>query len=288
VEEMTNPDVPEVVESEAVTDQVETEEGQVEAAETETDAETETEQVEDDSEEVEFEGKQYKLPKELKEALLRQADYTRKTQEVAEARKAFEAQQQEFVQHVQLQQQTLQDHAQLMTIDQQLEQFGALDWNAVIENDPVQALKLQQQFNTLQQMRGQVATRIQQVQQEQLARQHEDRAKRIQSSQEVLAREIKGWSPGNELDTALGEYAKSYGLMNPASVLMDVPRAGAILHKAYLYDQLMSKQAKKPAPEPVKPVTTVKAKSTAAQKDPDRMSPDEWLRWRNSQLKKRA
>jgi hypothetical protein len=45
----------------------------------------------DDGEEVEWEGNQYRLPKGIKDALLRQADYTRKTQEVAETRREAEA-----------------------------------------------------------------------------------------------------------------------------------------------------------------------------------------------------
>src|SRR5947199_238059 len=40
--------------------------------------------------EVEYGGKTYTLPAELKDALLRQADYTRKTQEVAQGRKALD------------------------------------------------------------------------------------------------------------------------------------------------------------------------------------------------------
>ena len=236
---------------------------------------------EDESEEVDYEGKKYLLPKELKEALLRQSDYTRKTQEVAEARKSFEAQQQQFQQHLQLQQQTLQDHAHLMTIEQQLEQFNALDWNAVIENDPVQAMKLQQQFNTLQNMRGQVATRIQQVQQEQLVRQQAELAKQIQSGQEVLAREIKGWSP--ELAKSLSAYGTNIGFSENDMASVIDPRQVKVLHKAYLYDQLIAKQAKKPASEPVKPATTVRANSAPA-KDPEKMTTEEWVRWRNKQV----
>jgi len=45
---------------------------------------------------VEYEGKTYQLPPELKSALLRQQDYTRKTQEVATIRKQVEADQQQY------------------------------------------------------------------------------------------------------------------------------------------------------------------------------------------------
>ena len=51
-------------------------------------------EVEEEAEEVDFEGKKYLVAKELKDALLRQSDYTRKTQEVAETRKQIEAERQ--------------------------------------------------------------------------------------------------------------------------------------------------------------------------------------------------
>lgn len=40
---------------------------------------------------IEYDGKTYKLPPELKDALLRQSDYTRKTMDIAEQRRAIEA-----------------------------------------------------------------------------------------------------------------------------------------------------------------------------------------------------
>ena len=48
----------------------------------------------DDSEEVEYEGSLYRVPKELKEAVIRHADYTRKTQEVAQLRNMAAAERQ--------------------------------------------------------------------------------------------------------------------------------------------------------------------------------------------------
>src|SRR5215204_3179929 len=55
-----------------------------------TEAETEAEELE----EIERNGKKYKIPTALKSELLMQQDYTRKTQEVAEQRRAIEAEQQ--------------------------------------------------------------------------------------------------------------------------------------------------------------------------------------------------
>lgn len=44
------------------------------------DESTDAEQPDSDVEDVDYEGKKYAVPKEIKDALLRQADYTRKTQ----------------------------------------------------------------------------------------------------------------------------------------------------------------------------------------------------------------
>src|ERR1044072_211867 len=71
----------------------------VEATETETELELEPEAVgddqaegsEDELEDWEEEGKTYKVPKPLKSHLLRNRDYTSKTQELAATRKEVEA-----------------------------------------------------------------------------------------------------------------------------------------------------------------------------------------------------
>ena len=286
MDEMTSPET-EVMESEVVdteaTDAVESEEVETDGVESES---AESEQEDPDSEDVEFEGKKYKLPKTLKEALLRQADYTKKTQEVAETRRALESQAQEFQQRVQIQQQTLQDHAHLMTIDQQLQQLEQLDWNRVIDEDPVQAMKLQQQYNSLRGMREQVTTRINHFAQQQFAQQQQSTAKLIESGSQQLAKEIAGWSP--ELAKSLKSYGVEKGGFSAEemSSVLD-PRQVKVLHKAYLYDQLMSKQQAKPKAEPAKPVTTIKAQKAQAAKDPDKMSTAEWVKWREAQIRKK-
>ena len=61
-----------------------------------TDEPTDSQPVESDDEEIEHDGAKYKVPKPPKEAFLRQADYTTKTQTLAEERRSFEAAQQQF------------------------------------------------------------------------------------------------------------------------------------------------------------------------------------------------
>ena len=250
-----------------------------------------SEQPEDEAEDVEFEGKQYKLPKELKDALLRQSDYTRKTQEVAEQRRLIETQAQEVQRTVQLQQATIQEQAHLMAIDQQLAQFQALDWDNLISTDPQQAMRLQHQLQSLQGMRGQVTARINQVAQEQSETQRQSAAKRLESSSKAIASEIKGWSEESARDTA--EYIKQHerlGITESDFARLNSGEYGPVpiiwAHKARLYDQLMAKAQTKPKTPAQEPVPTVKAKAPAG-KDPERMSTEEWMRHREQQTRKR-
>ena len=79
----------EALEPEAANDEIEAEELlDTEDGEGNPDEESEPE---DDTEEVDYEGKKYRVPKDIKDALLRQSDYTRKTQELAEHRNQVSA-----------------------------------------------------------------------------------------------------------------------------------------------------------------------------------------------------
>lgn len=103
----------------------------------------------DDSEEVEFEGKAYKVPKELKPALLRQADYTTKTQEVATLRKQAE----DRIQFSEAQQQLFSalrtEALEFETLKARKAEYDKLDWQALYSADPGQAFNLRQQADGL-------------------------------------------------------------------------------------------------------------------------------------------
>ena len=239
-------------------------------------------------EDVEYEGKNYKVPKELKEALLRQADYTRKTQEVAESRKAVEAQHEEFQRHVEVQRQNFAEYTEAYVLDNQLKEYAKIDWQALIDADPQQAMKLDRQMRETQQRLGEIGQSITQKQQQQALQEQQETAKRMQEGRAVLEREIKGWQPGNELDIALDTYAKAHGVKNPGPAIVGNPKLGVLLHKSYQFDQLMQKRAEKSKPEPQdKPVTRVTASKGTATKDPSRMSDAEFAALRKRQIAQR-
>lgn len=241
----------------------------------------------DDTEEVEYEGQKYAIPKALKPALMMNADYTRKTQEVAEQRRALEAQQQQLAQQAQSQQEYLQDAAKVVALDDQIKQFEQVDWNALNQQDPVKAQQLWMTYSQLKDSRADVLGQLQQKEQQRALDSQQRLAKQIEESNAVLARDIKGWSPelaGKLRDFAvekLGFSAQELGQVTDARIVK-------LLHRAYVGDQLVAKQmgaATQTAVPQVKPVPTVGSNAPAG-KDPGRMSTDEWMKHRNEQLRK--
>lgn len=255
------------------------------AAEPELDENGEATAEADDVEEVEYEGKRYRVPKELKEALLRHADYTRKTQEVAETRKSIEAERQKIAQQAQLHEATLQHRAEVLSIDQQIAQYNGVNWNELSDSDPALAQKLYFQYQGLQTKRNEALQQMTLAQQQVLQSQQQEAAKRLQEGREALAREITGWAE-KEDDVVRYAMANGYSLDDVKIAVAD-KRMAKTIWKAFMFDQMQKSAQAKPKAAPAQPVTTVKAKSAPAAKDPDKMSPDEWLKWRNNQLRRK-
>lgn len=251
------------------------------------------EQIEED-EEVEIGGKKIAMPKsiaaEVKAGTMRQADYTQKTQAVAEERRTVEAERERVRQEAAQQQQYIKEVAKVHALDDQLEQYKALDWMALSKDDPVGVQQLQIQYQMLQQQRNEAAQAVTQKQHEHALAEQQNLAKQVQEADAYFKREISGWS--EERSTRLQQFAIEQGLPAGKLALMAVqnPALAKVLHKAELFDQLEKKQAMKPrAPAaPPAPVTRVGAVRAAAAKDPDKMSPDEWLKWRNDQVRRKG
>jgi hypothetical protein len=252
----------------------------------------EVDEPEDDSEEIDHNGEKYKIPKALKDAFLMQKDYTQKTQEVAEAKKQMESQQAQFQQQVQFQQAHLQDFAQLTALEQQIAKYQNVNWQELIDQDPVEAMKLDRQYRSLTDAHQFTMNKLQQAQQHQALEAQQFTAKQIEQGRAALASELKDWSPevGKEVSTYLKSYER-LGLND--AVLKDInngvygPLPIIWARKAQLYDQLTQKAASKPtqAPPP-KPVTKVGAKAPVT-KDPSQMSDKEFAQWRARQIKSR-
>jgi len=275
-DESINLDAPEEEqENEEVEEEVNTEESE------EADADTDDEELEADEEEVEEDSNEQptslklkvngeELEKPLDEviALAQQGlDYTKKTQEVAEQRKALEeyaqtvkVQEEVFMQQVQLQQALIGDVAQLTAVDKQLAAFNDVNWQELSDNDFVEAQKLFFTYNQLQQQRGQLATELeakaQQIQQTQAAKMQE----KIAQGKEILAKEIPNWS--RETTQELMTFGKEYGFSDDELGTIIDPRHVKVLHDAMQWRKLQKNSVAKNKVSQAKPVVKPGAKDT--------------------------
>ncbi|MDE2439561.1 MAG: hypothetical protein KGP14_00950 [Betaproteobacteria bacterium] len=240
----------------------------------------------DDSEEVEHEGQKYRIPKALKGALMMNADYTRKTQEVAELRRAAEA---ERAQYSQANAQQVQAMAQVVAADQQLQQFAQVNWQELSNEDPVRAQQLWMQYSQLKDYRQQVAGQVQQMEQQRAFETQQETAKRIEEGNAVLKRDIPNWGP--EVAQQINTFAaKEFGFQPQELAQVTDPRVVKILHAAMVGAQLVKKQQEgtpssqqQPA---VKPVTKVGGNNAPARRDMNSMPVGDWMKARNEQLRK--
>jgi hypothetical protein len=242
-------------------------------------------QSDDDDEEVEHDGQKYKIPKALKPLVMMQADYTQKTQALAESRKAFEA---ETAQKQQSIQQNIRDVAKVVAIDERLQQFQQVNWQAISNEDPLQAQQLWFEFQNLKETKTQTLDQIRrndaQAQQARTAY----IAKASEEGNAILSKELPGW--GKEMATNIMTFAnKELGYSVEDLQTITDPRIVKTLHAAMIGHQVLNKQktgvAKKPV-TPAVPVKTVGKSGSPASKNPERMSTEEFMKYRNQQLRK--
>jgi len=221
--------------------------------------------TESDDDEIEAAGEKYRVPKklsahlrELEQAGLRQDDYTRKTQSVAEEKRAIESERQQLVAQKQFQQQHVQAVAKVMAIDEQLAKYQALDWNGLTDADPVQAMKLERQMRELQTQRTQIVGGIEQTSQQQAYAQQQATARQRQESVAQLQRDIKGFGTP-EVAKELFETGTKYGIKENEWANLDDPRLYKLIDIARKYDKLVSQKTTeaRPTVAEVKPITRV-------------------------------
>lgn len=242
---------------------------------------------EDDSEEIEIDGVRHTVPKALKGAFMMQADYTRKTQEVAELRKAVE-EERESIHKAGAEEATAR--ARIIALDDQIARFGRVDWDAWENDDPFEAQKGWRQFQQLQQIRGQAAGELVNLTRQRSLAEQQETAKRIEEGRQVLARDIKGWNDG--LASALLETGvKQYGFDRAEIEEFTDPRMVKVLHDAHQFHALQRKQKqaqRHEAAQSVQPAAKVGGGSSPPAGLDDRLSAEEWMRRRDKQVRKRA
>jgi len=283
----TNPVVAETAVSE--TPEVETNDA-AQTVETENPEDGEAEVAEqtapaEDLEEIEFEGEKVKVPKKIKEGLLRQADYTRKTQELAEQRKAFEASREtagtvhkDYVEAL----------ASVKAYDAQLARYENVDWATLEATDLASAQSHWRTFTQLKDARSAAEKTANEKQQSLDLESQRARATRAQEVQAELTKLIPDWTPGGDLDQKLAKFGTAQGLSHQdlADATLRNPAFVKLLNLARIGADLQAKDAntkKIAAAQAVKPAAEIGSRSATATKDPEKMSQAAYVKWRASQ-----
>ena len=248
------------VDEEVVEETEEAEEVEEEAPEEEGQAEEETEEEVDEEEETEIvaeedlkytikvDGEEFEVGiEELKNGYQRQADYTRKSQALAEQRKETEAIQSER-QRLEQERQMYANGLQMLQEQQtaKLKPFESVDWEALKAEDPYQYMIKKDEYRDAQERVTNIQQQQQLVQQEQNQQAQKARAHFVQQEYSKLVEALPEW---NDKDSTIKkdvqEYAKSVGFLPEEINQLADHRSVLIIKKAMEYDKLTKKVAPK-------------------------------------------
>jgi hypothetical protein len=276
-------EAPEVDETEALADDY--------ADEADSDGEGLEEEVE--YIDVEKDGKIYKVPKSVEDLLMFNKDYTQKTQSLAEQRKEFEAQRQAMQWEAETKQQLFNEEAQLLTVRQRLEQFQGVNWAALAQQDMQQHAVLQAEYTQLKDFRDHLSGHVEGRRSELNAKVEHERAISLERAVQHLnsPKPDIGWDGKFDADKRanLTKFGMELGFTNEELSNTSHPLMIQTLNLARIgYETLRKQNAtlKQAAPQ-AKPVPTVATgKTRTGPSNPDKLSTEEWLKWRESSLAK--
>jgi len=274
----TNPAEPEVEDLPVIDSE---EDGSTEATE-DGNPDGEPEEVVEETIEIERDGKTYKVPVALKDDLLRQDDYTRKTQALSEQRKELEAAKERVQQAGEAE---VNAKARAVAIEAAIKQYEGVDWNTLEQQDPAAAFSHWRKFNQLQTALGEANNEYQSAVQARTLETQQEAAKRIEQGLAELQRDIPDWGP-QKAEELLSFGEKQFGMTRAYMESVDDPNLIKVMNFAYL---AAKSQPKTTAPQaaPLKPAAKVKGDASPPRGLDDRMNAEEWVKARNRQLANR-
>lgn len=236
--------------------------------------------IEDDFEDMEWEGKAFKAPKGLKDGILRQSDYTKKTMELANERKEWAA-------HQAATQSFTKDVGKIYNMDEQIQQYEQVDWHAWHASNPQAAEQARFNLQVLRDQRDQLARSVQSRAQEQEAKAEQEYANRISQDLSSLSKPdpAVGWDGKftPEVKSKLENVARSLGYSDERLARADATDVKALhlmaLGKEYLKQQRAV--AKQPITE-AQPVPKVDRGRGNVSGDPANMDMERYAQWRKA------
>lgn len=235
----------------------------------------------DDLEDVEIDGKTYKVPKD---AALRQADYTRKTQEVADMRRQVEA----TLNAVRtVSEAEMKARAEIGKIDAQIADYDTIDWDTWDQTDPQAANRAWRHLASLKDSRNGVLQQFATAQQQRTLIEQQETAKRLEQGQRELKAKIPDWSADKA--RSLRDFGReAYGLADDFLDSITDPRLILVLNDAFQQRKAQKTQqvARKVQPE-IKPAAKVSGGKPVLKGLDDRLSTEAWIKAREAQLSRK-
>jgi len=244
------PEVEEAEPSEAEIPFEASEETEEEGEELEAEEESEGEITEDEEAEFLFEVDGQELSAdELRKGYLRQSDYTKKTQSLAEQRKEMESLTQQYnsqLQQIQAERQQYIQHLQALSENQDIKKFD-IDWERLRLEDPLEYVTKRQEFQEAKEKAEEVKTKAKQAMARSAAEKEQQWAKVVEDEKAKLIAALPEWGETDsqrQLATELRSYAQTQGYSEPEIDSLVDHRSFLVLRKAMLYDQMQNANPK--------------------------------------------
>lgn len=227
---------------------------------------------------VEYDGKTYKVDPALKDGIMRQSDYTQKTQTISQERKDFEAKVAQFESQREVSEVVQNARIEAGVLDRQIAQMSEMSIEGYSQ-DQINALRMD--LKDLQERRGQIEQGLQHHAQQEGEKQSQEMTKLQETVREQAALRIPNFT--DERREQLESIAKEYGASADDMVITD-PGAYEILHYADIGKKFAARQAKAQQMQKAQagqPQSKVGGASTGGKSAED-MSMDEYVKARTA------
>jgi len=190
---------------------------------------------------VKIDGKDTEVTEdELLSGYSRQADYTRKSQVLAEQRKKMD----EELAATQQERQQYQSQLEQFKIqaDSKLEEFKSVDWTKLKQEDPMEYALKRDQYRELQENKRLVAEEQQNLAQKQQEEMRTKWNEELAKQKEIMAQRLPEWNDpekGPKLKQNIKSFALKKGFTEQEVDSLIDARSVDVLHKAMMYETLL-------------------------------------------------
>lgn len=230
---------------------------------------------------------------EKQKGYLRHEDYTRKTQELAEVRKAVEAERAAFEKARDARLKQADTAIQLAAKTLQAD-FAKVDWNTLAQTDPAGYVQKQHEFAVRQAELNQAWQALQGEQAEKERETQAQKARRLTEQESALLDAIPEWRDAGKRAAETQEFvtlARKTGISDgELEWISENGSAGlvSLLRDAMRYRKVQQQLPKaKPAPQAPPPPPAIKTKAPAA-RNLETVSMNEFMRMRTEQERRNA